>query len=153
VRSDPIAAGVIALAVAGGISLAVQNLLLSAMVARGLSHVTALALNSLIGVAFLLVVNVMLFGPGVADTVAQGWQWWFVLPGILGTIAVFAVLFGWTRVGATVPTVALIGTQIIAAALIDQLRIGPAARQLDPFGWLGIALVLIGATLVMVCRK
>jgi transporter family-2 protein len=123
------------------------------MVGRGLTHVTALALNSTIGLAFLLVVNVLALGPGVVAAVGQSWQWWYVLPGLLGTLAVFAMLFGWTAAGATLPTVTIIAAQIGSAALIDQMRIGPAARPLEPAGWVGIALLVLGAALVMLDRR
>ena len=152
-RIDGIVAAVVALAVSGGACLAVQNLLLSAMVGRGLQHATALALNSIVGVTFLVLVNLAVFGPPVASVVARTWQWWFVLPGILGTIAVFAMLYGWTSVGAVVPTVSLIAAQLVAAALLDQFRATAATRELEPLGWLGIALIVGGAGLALVFRR
>lgn len=48
-----------------------------------------------------------MLGPGVVLLVAQAWRWWFILPGLLGSFAVFALLTGYTRVGAAMPTVAL----------------------------------------------
>ncbi len=123
------------------------------MVARGLNHITALAVNSALGILLLVLVNFALYGPGVAATVARAWEWWFLLPGILGTFAVFAVLYGWTHVGATVPTVSLIAAQIVAAALIDQMLRPANARPLEPLGWVGIVLVVAGAALVMMNRR
>jgi transporter family-2 protein len=153
VRVDGIVAAVVALAVTGGACLAAQNLLLSAMVGRGLHHVTALALNSIVGVTFLVLVNAALFGPPVTALVVRAWQWWFVLPGILGTIAVFAMLYGWTSAGAVVPTVSLIAAQLVAAALLDQFRVTAASRELEPLGWLGIALIIGGAGLALAFRR
>ncbi len=153
VRIDGVVGAVVALAIAGGACLAAQNLLLSAMVGRGLHQVTALALNSIVGVTFLVAVNLAFFGPPVAALVARSWQWWFALPGILGTIAVFAMLYGWTSVGAVVPTVSLIAAQLAAAALLDQFRVTAASRALEPLGWLGIVLVVAGAGLALVFRR
>src|SRR5258706_12745978 len=73
VRTDGNAVMVIALACIGGVALAIQNLLLSAMVARGLNHITALAVNSALGVLLLVLVNFALYGPGVAGTVPLAW--------------------------------------------------------------------------------
>jgi transporter family-2 protein len=153
VRIDGIVAMVVGLALAGGACLAVQNLLLSAMVGRGLHHLTALALNSIVGVTLLVLVNVAIFGPPVTALVVRAWQWWFVLPGILGTIAVFAMLYGWTSVGAVVPTVSLIAAQLVAAALLDHFRATAASRELEPLGWLGIALIVAGAGLALLFRR
>ena len=54
----------VALALTAGIALAVQNLVLSAMAARGLAFPTVLLLNTLVGLALLLAIN--LFSSGLA---------------------------------------------------------------------------------------
>jgi transporter family-2 protein len=148
VRIDGTGLAVAILALSGGVTLAIQNLLLAGMVGRGLASITALALNSLVGVTLLLVINLAWHGTAVVGTVAQSWQPWFLLPGILGTFVVFAMLIGYTRAGATIPTASLITGQLLAVALIDQFRAqGPG--PLGPLGWLGIALLIAGATLVI----
>ena len=105
--------------VAAGALLPLQNLLLAAMVSRGVGPITALALNSMVGVVLLVSLDIALYGPAVLATTARNWQIWFVLPGVLGTYVVFAVLSGFTRLGATLPTICLIAGHLAASVLLD----------------------------------
>lgn len=146
------AAGALALVFVGGVALAVQNLLLASMVARGLAQITALALNSIVGVVLLLALNAAWLGRGAAQATAGAWQWWFVLPGLLGTFVVFALLAGYTRVGAAAPTVALIAGQVLAAVALDAAGFTTRAAPLGALGWLGVVLFLAGAALVVASR-
>lgn len=152
VPGGPAVAALALVFVAGG-ALAVQNLLLAAMVARGLAHTTALALNSIVGVLLLLVLNAAWYGRSAVAATAFAWQWWFVLPGLLGTFVVFALLAGYTRAGAAAPTVALIAGQVLAAVALDALGLTARPAQLGALGWLGVALFIGGATLVAVSTR
>ena len=61
----PWSTGTVALVLLAGASLSLEILILSAMVARGLGQITALALNSAVGLVLLVGVNLALLGPGV----------------------------------------------------------------------------------------
>lgn len=134
---------------AAGIAQALQNLLLGAMLARGLPPVAALALNSAVGLALLLGLNLMLYGPAMASTVTQAWRWWFLLPGLLGTLVVFALLLGYARLGATIPSATVIAGQLLAAAALDAAGLTARSAPMGPTTWLGLALLLAGALLVL----
>jgi bacterial/archaeal transporter family-2 protein len=150
---SPSSTGTIALVLLAGSSLSLQNLILSAMVARGLGPITALALNSAVGLALLVGVNLALLGPGVLPLVAQAWRWWFIVPGLLGTLAVFAMLTGYTRLGAATPTIALIAGQVLTALLLDLTGLTLRPGALTPAGWAGIALFVVGAALFLYSRN
>lgn len=149
--SGPIAAA-LALVFAGGVTLAIQHLLLAGMVARGLAHVTALALNSIVGVLLLVAINGAWLGAPVVASTARSFQWWFVLPGVLGTFVVFALLVGYTRAGAAAPTVALIAGQVLAAVALDAFGQTASGQPLGIVGWAGIVLFVAGAALVLASR-
>jgi len=143
----------IALAFAGGIVLAVQNLVLSAMAARGLAFPAVLLLNTLVGVVLLLAINAATSGAGFVGAIAATWQPWFVLPGLLGTFVVFCMVFGYTRAGAVAPTIGLIAGQVLAALALDALQVGPGSRPLSIGGLLGALMVAGGAMLVVLARR
>jgi bacterial/archaeal transporter family-2 protein len=149
----PSSAGTVALVLLAGASLSLQNLILSAMVARGLGQITALALNSAVGLVLLVGVNLALLGPGVVPLVAHAWRWWFILPGLLGTFAVFALLTGYTKVGAATPTVALIAGQVLTALVLDLAGLTVRPGALTPAGWAGIALFVVGGALFLYARS
>ena len=85
--------------------------------------------------------------------VAHAWRWWFILPGLLGTFAVFALLTGYTRLGAATPTVALIAGQVLTALLLDLAGLTLRPGALTPAGWAGIALFVVGAALFLYSRN
>ncbi|HUL68496.1 MAG TPA: DMT family transporter [Burkholderiaceae bacterium] len=143
----------IALAFAGGIVLAMQNLLLSAMAARGLAFPAVLLLNTLVGMALLLAINVATTGASFAGAVGSTWQPWFLLPGLLGTFVVFCMVFGYTRAGAAAPTIGLIAGQVLAALALDAIQIGPGSRPISLASVIGGLLVAAGAILVVLARR
>ena len=134
---------------AAGIAQAVQNLLLGAMVARGLPPIAALALNSGVGLVLLVGLNLALYGPTVVSTVTEAGRWWFVLPGLLGTLVVFALLLGYARLGATIPSATVIAGQLLAAAALDASGLSNRAAPMGATTWIGLALLLAGAALVL----
>jgi transporter family-2 protein len=143
----------LALAFAGGITLAIQNLILSAIAARGLTFPLVLLLNTLVGMALLLAINLALSGATFVSAVAAAWKPWFLLPGLLGTFVVFCMVFGYSRAGAAAPTIGLIAGQVIAAVILDAMQIGPSSRPLSPLSALGAALVAAGAILFVLARR
>ena len=143
----------LALALIGGMALAIQNLILSAIAARGLAFPTVLLLNTLVGIALLLPVNFALSGTTFVSAVATAWKPWFLLPGLLGTFVMFCMVFGYSRAGAAAPTVGLIAGQVLAAVALDALQIGPGSRPLSLIGVIGAALVATGAILVVLARR
>jgi bacterial/archaeal transporter family-2 protein len=147
------AAPALGLVFAAGVAMAVQNLLLAAMVGRGLGSVTALAVNSAVGLALLAVVNAAAYGSSAGSSVALAWRWRFVLPGMLGTFVVFAVLFGFRTIGATQPVVAAIAGQVLAAVTLDAIGVTSRPGTLTPMGWIGAALFVAGACMVVMSRR
>lgn len=143
----------LALALAGGVALAVQNLILAAIVARGLAFPVALLLNTLVGLVLLVAINVVLAGPALIGEIVAAWKPWFLLPGLLGTFVVFCMVSGYARAGAVAPTVGLIAGQVLASIALDAMLAGPGNRALTPAGLLGAALVLAGAVVVVLARR
>lgn len=146
-------AATLAWIVAAGALLPLQNLLLAAMVSRGLGSVTALAINSVVGVVLLAALNLALYGPAVLATAARNWQVWFVLPGVLGTCVVFAVLSGYTRLGATLPTICLIAGQLTASVLLDVGGFTGRRGEFPASYWAGVVLFTTGAVMVVGSRR
>ena len=70
--------------------------------------------------------------------------WWFVVPGLLGTLYVLASLRGYVEFGASITVGVLVASQLTAGLLFDVLRSGSLAW---PAG-LGVVLLIVGATLV-----
>ena len=143
----------IGLALAGGIVLALQNLVLSSLAARGLAFPAVLLLNTLVGFVLLMSINVATTGPAFIGNIAAAWTPWYLVPGLLGTFVVFVMVFGYSRVGATAPTVGLIAGQILAAIALDVLQVGPSSRPLSTAGIIGALLVAAGAALVVLSRR
>ena len=143
----------LALALVGGIALAIQNLVLSAIAARGLAFPLVLLLNTLVGLALLLTLNLVLTGTTFVGTVTTAWKPWFLLPGLLGTFVMFCMVFGYSLAGAAAPTVGLIAGQVLAAIALDALQIGLGSRPLSLTGAIGAALVAAGAILVVLARR
>jgi transporter family-2 protein len=143
----------IALAFAGGIVLAMQNLVLAAMAARGLAFPAVLLLNTLVGLVLLLAINAATSGAAFAGAIASTWQPWFLLPGLLGTFVVFCMVFGYTRAGAVAPTIGLIAGQVLAALALDALQVGPGSRPLSIEAVIGALMVAGGAMLVVLARR
>jgi bacterial/archaeal transporter family-2 protein len=143
----------IALALTAGIALAVQNLVLSAIAARGLTFPLVLLLNTLVGLALLLAINLATSGIAFVGDVAAAWKAWFLVPGLLGTFVVFCMVFGYSRAGAAAPTVGLIAGQVLASVALDAMQIGPGSRPLSVAGVIGAVLVAAGAILVVLARR
>jgi len=143
----------VALALAAGIALAVQNLVLSGIAARGLAFPLVLLLNTLVGLALLLTINLATTGTSFIGAMATAWKPWFLVPGLLGTFVVFCMVFGYSRAGAAAPTVGLIAGQVLASVVLDAMQIGAGSRPLSATSVIGAVLVAAGATLVVLARR
>jgi bacterial/archaeal transporter family-2 protein len=143
----------IGLALAGGIVLALQNLVLASLAARGLAFPVVLLLNTLVGVALLLSINVATTGTAFVGHITAAWTPWYLVPGLLGTFVVFVMVYGYSRAGAAAPTIGLIAGQILAAIALDVLQVGPTSRPLSLAGVLGAVMVAAGATIVVMSRR
>lgn len=143
----------LALALTAGVVLAIQNVVLSSLAGRGLPFPAVLLLNTLVGFALLMSINVATTGAGFIDQIRGAWTPWYLVPGLLGTFVVFAMVFGFSRVGAAMPTIGLIAGQILAAVAIDAFKLGPTSRPLSLTGTLGALLVAAGAIIVVWSRR
>jgi len=155
VRRVLVEAGVTAvgLALVAGIVLAVQNLLLSTMATRGLAFPAVLLLNTLVGMALLLTLNIAATGAAFVGSIGAAWKTWFLVPGLLGTFVVFCMVFGYSRAGAAAPTIGLIAGQILASIALDAMHVGPASRPVSSLSVIGAVLVATGAVLFVVARR
>lgn len=139
----------VVLALAAGAAIVVQNAIMTAMAARGLGLTGALVFNSLVGAAVLVVLEAVRSGPAFAHDFLVHARVWFVLPGLLGTLFVFASLYGYRHQGATATIVLILSAQLLAGLLLDRLGFTGGGRPLAAHRLLGIALVVAGAALVL----
>lgn len=132
------------LLVAGGAGLVIQNVFMLQARALSGSIWAALWLNSLIGLAVLTAIVLSSDGIRPFARLASAPAWWFVVPGILGTLYVLASLRGYVQFGASVTVGALVASQLTAGLLFDVWRSG----SLTWSAGLGVVFLIIGATLV-----
>ena len=138
-----------ALSLLAGTAIVVQNAVMVAMAARGIGLTGALLFNSLVGVSLLIAIEAGRGGTGFASALLAQARPWFVLPGLLGTLFVFASLYGYRHQGATATIVLIVAAQLAAGLLFDALGVTAAARPPSAERLVGIALVLAGAVLVL----
>ena len=107
------------LPVLAGCALVAQNVVMAAMLARGLGLLFALIMNSLVGLVLLCSVALMSDSGASLTDEARWLQPWFLASGLLGTVFVFASLRSYRALGAA-PTIALItAAQMILGLLFD----------------------------------
>ena len=126
-------AAAILLAIAGGAAIAIQNVLMAAVVGRGVGFTSTLIINSTIGLLVLAAIETIRSGPGFLLDIATHAKSWFVLPGLLGTFFVFAGVFGYRHLGAATTIVLIVAAQLamgIALKLDQFAREVPTARAL-----------------------
>lgn len=141
-----------ALSLLAGAAIVVQNALMTAMAARGLGLTGALLCNSVVGVTLLIVVVLAQGGPAVALTALARAEVWFLAPGILGTLFVFASLHGYRHQGATATIVLLVAGQLATGLALDAAGVTGGGRSLTPDRLLGVVLLLAGVFLVVRSR-
>jgi transporter family-2 protein len=75
--------------------------------------------------------------------------WWMWTGGIIGATFIFMSIVLTPRLGATLTLATLIVGQLMAALVVDHFGLfGGAVIRLSPFRLLGVALLLLGVTLI-----
>ncbi len=130
--------------IAAGISIVIQNLLMVNISERASTIVIALVMNACIGLLLLLSVLIYQRGAqGVAE-VGNLFRPWMLLPGILGSLFVYAGILGYQNVGATVTISTLVASQLITGLLVDYC----IHHRLNVQATFGAALLFCGAYLI-----
>lgn len=140
---------ILAMLVGGGAALVAQNVLMARLSEGAASPLTALLMNSVVGVVVLASLSIARAGPsGLAEAIA-GLPPWSLVPGLLGTFFVFVSLAGYRTVGA-VPTIAvLVASQLLFGLLADMLRVEVIEAESLVRSLVGIVLLLAGLFLVI----
>lgn len=136
------------LIVAGGCAIAVQNAVMVAVTGRGLAITSALLVNSTVGITLLIGIEWFRLGPGFAGEIARRAEWWFVLPGLLGTVFVFASLYGYRSQGAATTIAVIVASQLAAGLALDAFGFRGETIPVTPARLIGLALLFAGAALV-----
>ena len=140
------------LVVAAGAGLVLQNALM-ARIALGAPTLAALFANSAVGLVLIALVGCWLYGASFPmDTLARFRPLW-LLPGALGTFFVFASVTGYARLGAASTTAALVAAQLCCGLLADAFGLTESGRGIGLQQWIGAALLLAGAVLVVQNRS
>ena len=137
------------LALAAGAALAIQNVIMVAVVDRGIGFIGALIINSTIGLVVLAAIETIRSGPGFAAEITAQAKPWFVLPGLLGTFFVFAGVFGYRQLGAATTIFLIVAAQLAMGIALDAFGLAGGGRQIGVQTLLGAALLVTGAWLVV----
>jgi transporter family-2 protein len=124
--------------------LVVQNAILLQVKAEAGSTWAALWLNTVVGLVLLSAIVLAFEGAKPFARLLSTPSWWFVAPGLLGAVFVFASLSGFARFGAGTTVGILIASQLGAAVIFDYAR-GDAPEWATI---LGVMLLVSGATLI-----
>lgn len=138
----------IAVLIAAGVMLVIQNLLMMRITASVSTVLITLVLNSGVGLALLLSGLLARSGLGGIAEALSSFKLWHVLPGLLGSCFVFASIFGYQRVGAAVTISTLVTSQLLAGLLADAMKSGSSMSRVDPLSVLGSMLLIAGAYLI-----
>jgi transporter family-2 protein len=139
----------ILLAIVGGAALVVQNAIMVTIARSGVSLTGALFVNSAVGLLLLGLIETWRGGPGFAIDLAARAQYWFLLPGILGTAFVFASLYGYRHQGAATTIVLVVAAQLVTGLAFDATGLTGTARAITAERIIGVALLFAGAFLVV----
>lgn len=132
------------LLVAGGAGLVLQNVLMLQIRTNSGSFWAALWLNSAVGLVFLTWFVLVREG---SQPMAKLWthpKWWYVLPGLLGTLFVYTSLQGFAHFGAAITIASLVAAQLVTGIAVDVWR-GDSLSASNVFG---AGLLIAGAALV-----
>lgn len=135
---------IVALLIAAGAAVVVQNLLMVQISSNASSVLVALLVNSAVGFVVLLGLLIARSGINGIGEAAGALRWWSLLPGLLGSFFVFASISGYQRLGAAATISVLIATQLIVGLGVDMVRSGGVG--VAPV--LGAVLLVAGAWLV-----
>jgi len=133
-------------AAVGGVAIALQSLF-SGVIGR---HVGILGAVFIVHLTGLILAGVLLAlrGGGLAGW--QGIPWYALLAGFIGVAIVACVSYAVPRLGLGNTLVITIASQLIVGALLDHFGLlGALVRPLDPPRALGIAVLILGAWLVV----
>ena len=137
---------IIALLIAAGGAIVVQNLLMAQISAASSTPIIAMAMNSLVGVTLLLALLAVRSGTAGFGELAAAFGWRGLVPGLLGTFFVFASLIGYQRLGAGTTISVLVTSQLIGGLIADAIRTGGA--RIDAPTLIGAAMLTIGTLLI-----
>jgi len=133
-------------AAVGGMAISIQSLF-SGVIGR---HVGILGAVFIVHLTGLLLAGLLLAlrGGGLAGW--QGIPWYALLAGFVGVVIVACVSYAVPRLGLGNTLVITISSQLIVGAFLDHFGLlGAALRPLDPSRALGIAVLVLGAWLVV----
>lgn len=139
----------LALLVAAGAALVVQNLLMAKITGAASSVLVALLMNSAVGLVLLSALILRKTGINGLSEIAGMFRLWFVIPGILGTFFVYASITGYQSVGAA-PTIAtLVTSQLLFGLAWDMSRSNSLTSNGILPAAIGVALLVAGAILIV----
>lgn len=138
----------VAIVAAAGVMLVVQNLLMVRITAAVPTVIVTLVLNSAVGLVLLVSALAAREGLGVMASAWHSFKLWYLLPGLLGSIFVFASIVGYQRLGASVTIATVVASQLIAGLIADKVGAGHGGTRIDPSALLGAVLLIAGAVLV-----
>jgi len=133
-------------AAVGGVAIALQSLF-SGVIGR---HVGILGAVFIVHLTGLILAGVLLAlrGGGLAGW--QGIPWYALLAGFIGVAIVACISYAVPRLGLGNTLVITIASQLIVGAFLDHFGVlGALVRPLDPPRALGIAVLILGAWLVV----
>jgi len=140
---------ILAMLVGGGAALVAQNVLMARLSEGAASPLTALLMNSVVGVVVLASLSIARAGPsGLAEAIA-GLSPWSLVPGLLGTFFVFVSLAGYRTVGAVPTITVLVASQLLFGLFADAARAEAVEAESLVRSFVGIALLVGGALLVV----
>jgi len=136
--------------VLAGAGLVLQNAVMLSMAGLSGSVLIPLIFNSLVGLGLLAGLSVReSSGVDIAQLVCE-FRWWFLVPGLLGTLFVLVSLKGYAAIGAGATIGLLVGGQLFAGLIFDAARAG----QFPAFGSLvGSMLLVAGAVMIITGRS
>lgn len=139
----------IVLIMAAGVAIVAQNLLMARVAQTVSTIVIALLLNAVVGLTTLAAVLIGRRGwSGIVEAVGAITPW-SLLPGLLGTFFVFAVLSGYRRMGAASTVAILVASQLVAGLVVDMLRAPVSDPKGNAVAVFGACLLVVGAVLVL----
>ncbi|MDU4307641.1 MAG: DMT family transporter [Serratia marcescens] len=136
------------LLIAAGMGLVVQNLLMVRITESVSTILITLVINSSVGLLLLVGLLLAKNGLGAVAEVTGAARWWMLLPGLLGSLFVFAGILGYQKLGAAATISILVASQLCMGLLADVYRAGPAALRENLPALVGALLLVAGAYLV-----
>ncbi|HGM5601409.1 TPA: DMT family transporter [Serratia marcescens] len=136
------------LLIAAGMGLVVQNLLMVRINESVSTILITLVINSSVGLLLLVGLLLAKNGLGAVAEVTGAAKWWMLLPGLLGSLFVFAGILGYQKLGAAATISILVASQLCMGLLVDVYRAGPAALRENLPALFGALLLVAGAYLV-----